>query len=75
MTDQFDRAQELEERFRDDALHHQLNHRCTEQPDEDEGGNRYCLSCGELIPQDRIEAQPNAVRCVRCQARKEPHGI
>ncbi|WP_240673061.1 TraR/DksA C4-type zinc finger protein [Vibrio parahaemolyticus] len=46
--------------------------RCAEQPDEDQDGNRYCLSCGATIPPKRIKAQPNAVRCVSCQSRKEP---
>lgn len=72
MTNEFDQAQELEQMFRDKAIHHQLTQRCTEQPDEDEDGNRYCLSCDATIPLKRIKAQPNAVRCVSCQSRKEP---
>lgn len=71
MTDQFDKAQELEQTFRDKALAHQLN-RPVEEPDEDEDGNRYCLDCGALIPQDRLDAYPSAVRHVSCQSRKEP---
>ncbi|WP_253822632.1 hypothetical protein [Vibrio europaeus] len=42
MTDQFDKAQELEQTFREKAIAHQRT-RCIEQPDEDEHGNRYCL--------------------------------
>ncbi|MGD8172153.1 TraR/DksA C4-type zinc finger protein [Vibrio sp. TRT 21S02] len=72
MTDQFDKAQELEQLFRDKAINHQLTQCCIEQPDEDEDGNRYCLSCGSVISLERIEVQPNAVRCVSCQSRKEP---
>ncbi|MBS0396933.1 MAG: TraR/DksA family transcriptional regulator [Proteobacteria bacterium] len=26
-----------------------------------------CLSCGAAIPVERLEAQPEAARCVRCQ--------
>ncbi|MDA0126501.1 TraR/DksA C4-type zinc finger protein [Vibrio sp. MarTm2] len=72
MSDQLDQAQELEQLFRDKALNQQLMSRCAEQPDEDQDGNRYCLSCGATIPPKRIKAQPNAVRCVSCQSRKEP---
>ncbi|MGT0149997.1 TraR/DksA family transcriptional regulator [Vibrio metschnikovii] len=50
MTDQFDKAQEEEQEFRDRALAAQLT-RPMEQPDEDDEGNRYCLSCGVEIPQ------------------------
>lgn len=71
MTDQFDQAQELEERFRSRAIAQQLKPRQSETPDEDEHGNRYCLSCGIVIPKARIKATPLAVRCVSCQSRKE----
>lgn len=70
MTDQFDVAQAVEQEFRDRALAAQLT-RPMEQPDEDDEGNRYCLSCGVEIPPERLEAQPTAVRCVSCQTRKE----
>ncbi len=71
MTEQIDQAQELDQVFRDRALaNHKNNQRC-ELPDEDESGIRYCLDCGEEIPNKRIEVLPGAVRCVQCQARKE----
>ncbi len=69
MTDQFDKAQELEQRFRDSAIDAHRN-RVTEKPDE-EDGIRYCLGCGREIPPQRIEASPDAVRCVPCQSKKE----
>ena len=28
---------------------------------------RYCVDCGEEIPQERILAVPHTVRCVHCQ--------
>ncbi len=71
MTDQFDQAQELEQTFRDRAIANQLK-RVVETPDEDENGVRYCLGCGIEIPLKRLEAAPQAVRCVSCQSRKEP---
>ena len=72
MSDVFDKAQELEESFREKAIAHQLN-RAQENPDEDEFGNRYCLSCGGIVPPERVKAHPAAVRCVSCQSRKEPN--
>jgi len=41
-----------------------------EEPDEDDQGNRYCLDCGEMIPQARVQAV-QAVRCVDCASRLE----
>lgn len=70
MTDQFDRAQELETLFRNAAISNRPI-QAEEKPDEDEDGNRYCLNCGSVVPPKRIEALPNAVRCVSCQSRKE----
>lgn len=69
MTDQFDKAQEVEQQFRDDAIAASRN-RKIEMPDE-ENGIRYCLDCADEIPKERIKAEPNAVRCVTCQSRKE----
>ncbi len=73
MTDQFDKAQELEANFRSTAIANQRAKPVSkpEQPDEDEEGNRYCLSCGCVIPPKRVMALPTAVRCVSCQSRKE----
>lgn len=34
-------------------------------------GVRCCLECEEPIPVERIRANPQAVRCVACQAGKE----
>lgn len=70
MTDQFDKAQELEEQHRQIALANRPVHQ-VEAPDEDEDGNRYCLTCGAFISKQRLDAQPNAVRCVFCQSLKE----
>ncbi|HHC6515902.1 TPA: TraR/DksA family transcriptional regulator [Vibrio parahaemolyticus] len=70
MTDQFDRAQELETLFRNAAIANRPV-QAEEEPDVDEDGNRYCLSCGCVIPPKRVKALPAAVRCVSCQSRKE----
>lgn len=70
MTDYLDEALKAEENFRDQAIAKQLQ-RDVEQPDEDADGNRYCLSCGDEVPKARLDAQPDAVRCVFCQSLKD----
>lgn len=37
----------------------------------DEGTYGRCVSCGATIPAERLEARPEAERCVRCQAAAE----
>lgn len=74
MTDLFDRAQQQEQESRDRAIANQLARRGTETPDQDAEGNRFCLSCGEQIARDRLEAAPDAVRCVPCQRWQETLG-
>ncbi|MBV7315465.1 TraR/DksA family transcriptional regulator [Shewanella sp. NIFS-20-20] len=70
MTDYLDGAQAVEQAFRDNAIARQLR-REVEQPDEDDQGNRYCLSCGNEVPKARLIAWPTAVRCVFCQSLKD----
>lgn len=69
MPDLMDKAQQLEAEHRTRALAAQRR-RQVEAPDEDEHG-RYCLACGEVIPDERILAEPTAVRCVPCQECKD----
>ena len=64
-----DVAAEYEQRDREIALAN-MRSGLTEPPDEDDQGNRYCLDCGEGIPQARVEAV-QAVRCVGCAEVKE----
>ena len=64
MPDDFDRASELEQMQRDQALHKQLN-RPTHAPLVI-GGVRCCLDCADDISA-RIKILPDAVRCVYCQ--------
>ncbi len=49
---------------------HNARRQNTEPPDEDADGNRLCLDCGEVIPQERVIAA-NAVRCIDCAQRLE----
>ena len=74
MTDLFDRAQQQEQENRERALGNQLAKRRTETPDQDAAGNRFSLSCGEQIASERLEAAPDAVRCVPCQSWSEREG-
>lgn len=34
-------------------------------------GARCCLDCEEPIPKGRLKVNPDAVRCVECQAKRE----
>ncbi|MER7131589.1 TraR/DksA family transcriptional regulator [Streptosporangium saharense] len=37
----------------------------------DEGVYGRCADCGQAVPEGRLEARPEAARCVQCQARRE----
>lgn len=37
----------------------------------DEGTYGTCVDCGTTLPDERLEARPEAARCVRCQAKVE----
>jgi RNA polymerase-binding transcription factor DksA len=37
----------------------------------DDGGYGQCVDCRKPVPDGRLEARPEAARCVQCQARKE----
>ena len=58
MTDWIDDACQLEQEQRDRALRQLMNNKVTETPDQDAAGNRYCLDCGEQIPNERLSAEP-----------------
>lgn len=32
-----------------------------------------CVECGRELPEERLEARPEAARCVQCQAKSEHH--
>ncbi|WP_165825229.1 TraR/DksA family transcriptional regulator [Rhodopseudomonas palustris] len=62
--DQFDEAQALEERERDECIARATARR--KGP-----GATHCVVCGEPIDEARREAMPSAIRCVECQDRRE----
>lgn len=33
-----------------------------------------CADCGDSVPEGRLEARPEAARCLRCQSRSESRG-
>ncbi|WP_325893011.1 TraR/DksA C4-type zinc finger protein [Grimontia sp. NTOU-MAR1] len=73
MSDIADRAQISDEIFESALLHaHQCRHRDT--ADIDDEGNHWCISCGELIPAARLDAEPDAARCIECQLYHERRG-
>lgn len=37
----------------------------------DEGSYGQCVDCGTVVPEGRLEARPEASRCVQCQAKRE----
>lgn len=39
----------------------------------DKGTYGTCTDCGSAVPEGRLEAKPEAARCVACQARRDRH--
>ena len=37
----------------------------------DEGSYGTCADCGQRVPEGRLEAKPEAARCVACQGRRD----
>lgn len=37
----------------------------------DEGKYGQCVDCGDAVPEGRLEARPEAARCVRCQSKRD----
>lgn len=61
MTDQFDRAQQLEEQHRAAALSvHAQRH-------TDNVSCSHCHDCGDPIPDRRRQAVKGCIRCITCQ--------
>lgn len=36
-----------------------------------EGGYGTCVDCSDHVPEGRLEARPEAARCVRCQSKRD----
>jgi DnaK suppressor protein len=37
----------------------------------DDGSYGMCVDCGSSVPENRLEAKPEAARCVKCQAKRD----
>ena len=37
----------------------------------DDGSYGFCVDCGTGVPEGRLEAKPEAARCVKCQAKRD----
>jgi RNA polymerase-binding transcription factor DksA len=37
----------------------------------DDGKYGRCVDCGDEVPEGRLEARPDAARCVRCQSKRD----
>lgn len=68
--DDIDLAQANDEQFRRQALMAHFR-RCEEEVDSMLDDFRVCRDCGEEIEPGRLEAKPDARRCIDCQSRKE----
>lgn len=63
--DDIDRAQQLEQNHRDNAINAA---RSADESQQNKVGDRvYCFDCEIEIPDERLEAKPNASRCINCQ--------
>lgn len=62
---QFEQAQALTERLTSAAIEQSLQ--CHLEAPVEMDGQRICLYCEERLSRARLQANPNAVRCVGCQ--------
>lgn len=69
--DECDLATQREEHYRDIAIRQARTAGPEEEPRYNDEGKRVCRDCATRIPQKRLKANPQAVRCIRCQERKE----
>lgn len=71
--DIIDEAQRTDREFQEKAIrdHRIIRGRALDLQPVTAGGRRICADCEEEIPKARIAANPDAVRCVECQAKHE----
>lgn len=70
-----DLGSEMFEREKDFALQESMRNRLLKVDEAlkriEEGNYGYCLECGRLIPQERLEALPSTIMCLECKSQKE----
>ena len=67
MASQYDLAQELDARFREQAL---AQHK-KGTGDKSRPSRTHCIDCGEKIPDGRRIAAPGCIRCLDCEEELE----
>ena len=65
--DDADRAKVIEQQHREAALEAALSAQVKPAQHLDEVGRPVCIDCRTLIPQERLNAVPDAARCVVCK--------
>lgn len=73
MTDQFDRATEIEETQREDALQAQARRAGLEGKTAADSALE-CVLCDDPIPEARRQAVPGVQLCLECQNFSEKYG-
>lgn len=69
---QFEEAQALTERITRAGIEQALQ--CHLEPPLEVNGQRLCLDCDGPLSRARMQANPNAVRCVECQTDHDRRG-
>jgi len=54
-----------------EAAEHQLSEVLAALTRIESGAYGTCVDCGDHVPDGRLEARPEASRCVRCQSRRD----
>ncbi|MFN3881919.1 MAG: TraR/DksA C4-type zinc finger protein [Nitrincola lacisaponensis] len=67
MPDLYDRAQEREQANTAAAQRAHAERQTPEPPQQRVAGQVLCIDCDEIVEPRRLEAKPNAARCIHCQ--------
>ncbi len=73
--DDLDRAKEYEMKDRQVALDNALQREQQPPARYNDNGERICINCNAVIPPQRLDAYPEAVRCVSCKKQYEQQEV